>query len=53
MAADLGAVPAGKHSFDLAGSSCLTHGASYQMTVVAVGKPSIRDHASNVAKYAP
>ena len=53
MAADLGAVPPGKHSFDLAGSSCLAPGTSYEVTVVAVGKPSIRDHASNVAKYAP
>jgi hypothetical protein len=50
-AAALGAVPAGTHSMDLA-SSCLVSGQSYQVSVVAVGKPNIRDHASAAVAYA-
>jgi hypothetical protein len=52
-AADLGPVPAGTHSLDLASAGCLAPAAKYQLEVVAVGRPSIRDHASALEAYAP
>ncbi len=50
-AADLGSAPSGVHSLDLSGASCVTSGAG--LTVVAVGRPSIRDHASVAVTYSP
>ncbi len=50
-AAKLGSAPAGTHSFDLASVNGFASGATYQIIVVAVGKPCIRDHASKAAVY--
>jgi hypothetical protein len=50
-AAKLGSVPAGTHSFNLVTASGLASGTSYQITVVAVGKPCIRNHAATMVKY--
>jgi len=50
-AAKLGSAPAGTHSFDLASVNGFASGATYQIIVVAVGKPCIRDHASKAAIY--
>jgi hypothetical protein len=52
-AADLGSVPAGTHSFDLGSTGCLASGAPYRLEVVAVGRPSIRDHSSVSVTYTP
>ena len=49
-AADLGSMPAGLHSFSL-GSRGLTSGTLYNIMVVAVGKPCIRDHVSDSASF--
>ncbi len=46
-AVDLGSVPAGTHTFSLAGTSCaLASGGTYRVTVDAIGRPNIRDHLS-------
>jgi hypothetical protein len=50
-AADLGSVPTGTHSFDLGSSPSLVTGTSYRVEVVAVGKATIRDHASGLVAY--
>jgi hypothetical protein len=52
-AADLGAVPTGTHTLDLASTGCLASATTYELQVVAVGRPSIRDHVSGAAAYAP
>jgi hypothetical protein len=52
-AAKLGAVPTGTHTFDLGFAGCLSSATPYQVQVVAVGRPSIRDHASGAVTYRP
>jgi len=52
-AVDLGGVATGKGSFDLTSARCLASGTAYEVEVVAVGKPSIRDHASDPVAYSP
>jgi len=52
-AADLGSVPAGKQSFDLGAVRGLGSETTYQIVVVAVGRPCIRDHAGNAVAYTP
>ena len=47
---DLGSTAPGTHTFDL-GPSCLSSGSSYQVAVIAVGRPMIRDHASSWIAY--
>ncbi len=50
-AAKLGSVPAGTHSFDLASVEGFASETTYHLTVVAVGKPCIRNHASKAVEY--
>ena len=52
-AADLGSVPVGTHSFNLGSVNGLSIGVPYLVTIVAVGKPCIRDHASKTVMYFP
>lgn len=52
-AADLGSVPAGKHAFDLGPMRGLASGTTYEVVVVAVGRPCIRDHAAKAVAYSP
>jgi hypothetical protein len=49
-AADLGSMPAGSYAFSL-GSRSLTSGTVYNIMVVAVGKPCIRNHVSNSVSF--
>jgi hypothetical protein len=49
-AVDLGSMSAGLHAFSLQ-SVGLTSGEVYNIMVVAVGKPSIRDHISNSVSF--
>jgi hypothetical protein len=50
-AAKLGSVPPGTHSYNLVSTSGLAPGTSYQIMVVAVGRPCIRNHASAMVKF--
>jgi hypothetical protein len=50
-AADVGSILTGTHSFNLGSAGCLVTGTSYQVEVVAVGRPTLRDHASGVVMY--
>ncbi len=50
-AAKLGSALPGEHSFDLESVNGFTSGTAYQIFVVAVGKPCIRDHAGRPVDY--
>ena len=48
---DLGAVPAGTHSFDLASAKCPLASGAWQVLVDAVARPNIRDHLAAPVTY--
>lgn len=52
-AADLGAVPAGQHAFELQSVTDLAAGTNYKLIVDAVGRPCIRDHVSSAVTFSP